>query len=263
MSRPVLLFDCDGVLADTERDGHRVAFNKMFQEMGVAITWDDATYAELLLVGGGKERMLHYLTPERAAALGIGGDDAERAEIVAKWHVAKSRIFRELVAEGAIPPRPGVARLINQALQDGWGVAVASTSAQESVEAVLASVVGADVAVSVPVFAGDVVARKKPAPDIYLHAVEEMGADPANTVVVEDSDVGCRAAVAAGLPVLVTVSEYTSQQDFAGAAIVAAGLGEPGAPARILADPLGLTGTGGLVAGTALLADIIAAHGRR
>lgn len=261
MSTPTLLLDCDGVLADTERDGHLVAFNAMFTELGVPIQWDDATYANLLRVGGGKERLMSFLTPERAAALGMPTDEDSRRDVVGEWHVAKSRLFRQLVSEGALAPRPGVARLIHDALDAGWCVAVASTSAVASVESVLASVVGAEVARSVRVFAGDVVERKKPAPDIYLHAIAGLGSDPANTVVVEDSGVGCRSAVSAGLPVVVTLSGYTAGEDFTGAALVLTDLGEPSAPARVVDDPSGLAAGDGAVVDLAFLRRVIDAHG--
>ncbi|MGV8847274.1 HAD-IA family hydrolase [Tessaracoccus sp.] len=260
MSTPTLLLDCDGVLADTERDGHLVAFNKMFDELGVPIQWDDATYANLLRVGGGKERLMSFLTPEQASALGMPDDEDSRLDVVGQWHMVKSRIFRDLVADGALAPRPGVARLIHEGLDAGWCLAVASTSAVASVESVLASVVGEDVARSVRVFAGDVVGRKKPAPDIYLHALGGLGSDATNTVVVEDSGVGCRAAVSAGLPVVVTLSGYTVGEDFTGAAVVLTDLGEPSAPARVVDDPSRLGLGGETLVDLAFLRRVIDAH---
>ncbi|RMB61553.1 HAD-IA family hydrolase [Tessaracoccus antarcticus] len=260
MSTPTLLLDCDGVLADTERDGHLVAFNHMFEELGVPIQWDDSTYADLLRVGGGKERLMSFLTAERAAALGMSDDADSRLDVVGQWHVVKSRIFRELVADGALAARPGVARLIHEGLEAGWCLAVASTSAVASVESVLTSVVGGDAARCVKVFAGDVVERKKPAPDIYLHALRGLGSDPANTVVVEDSGVGCRAAVSAGLPVVVTLSGYTAGEDFTGAAVVLTDLGEPSAPARVVDDPARLAPNGDAVVDLAFLRRVIDAH---
>ena len=52
-----LIFDCDGVLADTERYGHLVAFNQTFEEFGLPVRWSVAEYQEKLKIGGGKERM--------------------------------------------------------------------------------------------------------------------------------------------------------------------------------------------------------------
>lgn len=258
MSTPTLILDCDGVLADTERDGHLVAFNMMFEELGVPLHWDDETYAELLLVGGGKERLMKFLTPELAESLGMQSDEKNRRDVVAHWHSVKTRIFRELVGRGDVPPRPGVARLIKQALGAGWKVAVASTSARESVSSVLDSVVGPEVAGEVRIFAGDIVAHKKPAPDIYLLALRELGSDPMATIVIEDSGVGCRSGVAAELAVVVTVSGYTSGDDFSGAVLVVTDLGEPEEAARVLADPLHRVAQKDVTVDVDLLGEILA-----
>src|SRR5690606_17854674 len=159
-----LVLDDDAVLADTERDGHLVAFNRAFAELGHPIEWSATEYAALLRVGGGKERLKAYLAEHPEVDLARGGD---LDEAVRAAHLRKSEIYVELVEQGALPGRPGVRRLVHEALDAGWQVAVASTSAQRSVEAVLRSVVGEeDYARVAGVFAGDVVPAKKPAPDI-------------------------------------------------------------------------------------------------
>lgn len=161
-----LIFDCDGVLADTERDGHLPAFNAMFDEEGLPFHWSDADYAKLVRIGGGKERVASVLTPQILAE--HLGRDESKDDALARWHAVKSAHFQNLVRAGELPARPGVARLIGEALDRGWRVAVASTSAEDSVRAVLESAVGAGCAARVRIFAGDIVARKKPAPDIYV-----------------------------------------------------------------------------------------------
>lgn len=254
-----LIFDCDGVLADTERDGHRVAFNRMFEELGVPLHWDDETYGALVEIGGGKERMAHALTDEVAEGLGGQGAPDQREELLRRWHARKTAIFRELVAAGALPARPGVARLVQDALAAGWKVAVASTSAQESVRAVLESVVGVDNADRVQIYAGDVVPRKKPAPDIYLYACQDLGVAPEDVVVVEDSGIGCASAAAAGLSVVVTVSSYTGADDFPGAAVVISDLGEPAQAATVLADPRSLLDREHVVVDLSVLDSLLAA----
>lgn len=233
-----LLFDCDGVLADTERDGHRAAFNRTFADFGVGVEWDDATYAEKLKVGGGKERMASlFEDAELVASAGLPTDDDEKTALLAAWHRVKTAHFTELVNSGAIPPRPGIARLIPEALAAGWRVAVCSTSAEASVRAVLTRAVGADLAAQIPVFAGDVVPAKKPDPAIYTLAIEQLNLDPADTLVVEDSRNGLLAATRAGLPCLVTVSGYTREEDFSEAALVVSSLGDPGGEAvEVLAN---------------------------
>jgi HAD superfamily hydrolase (TIGR01509 family) len=154
--------------------------------------------------------------------------EAERKETVAAWHKKKSAIYKEIIASGQIPPRPGVKRLSEAALDAGWTLAVASTSAQESVEAVLRHAMGEATAGRFAlVLAGDVVKAKKPAPDIYLMTAERLGAGPEECVVVEDSNNGLCAATAAGMKCVVTVSGYTGEEDFSSAAIVLSCLGDP------------------------------------
>lgn len=233
-----LIFDCDGVLADTERDGHLPAFNAMFEEVGLPFQWSVADYAELVRIGGGKERLASVLTPRIFAEHLRKGETKEEA--LARWHAVKSRHFQELVRQGHLPARPGIARLITEALEKGWRVAVASTSAEESVRAVLESAVGTEFAARVRIFAGDIVAAKKPAPDIYEKALEELGMTADNAVAVEDSGQGCAAAVAAGLPVIVTVSRFTREDDFGAAALVVSDLGDVGRPCEVLDDSRGV-----------------------
>ena len=239
-----LIFDCDGVLADTERDGHLVAFNLLFAEIGLPIRWSEEQYADLVRIGGGKERLRAFLTDERARSLGLPTETHVLTELIGRWHRRKSELFRALVRDGAVPARPGVRRLVDEALSTGWRVAVASTSAESSVLAVLQQAVGPDNVQRVAVFAGDIVAHKKPAPDIYLRALQDLPASPDTCVVVEDSAVGLQAATAAGLLTVVTPSSYTRDDDFSAAAAVVSDLGEPTRPAQIVRDPHGVARAG-------------------
>lgn len=226
---PALIFDCDGVLADTERDGHLPAFNAAFTEFGLPIRWDEATYAEKLKIGGGKERIASDL------------EDAEtQADLIKQLHARKTQLFTERVADGLLPGRPGIHRLIADVLEQGWTVAVASTSAEPSVRAVLEHAAGKDLADRCHVFAGDIVPRKKPAPDIYLKVLSDLHLDPADCLVVEDSGIGVQASTGAGLTTIVTVSSFTTGDDFTGAALVLSDLGEPGQPNTVIAAPAGV-----------------------
>lgn len=237
MSAYTLIFDCDGVLADTEREGHLPAFNRTFEEEGLPVRWSDEEYAEKLLIGGGKERMATLLDEPRVQeAIDVPADEEGRRELLARWHKRKTAIYRDMVLGGKLPGRPGVARLVEEAAAEGWNLAVASTSAEPSVRAVLEHVVGAERARDFTVLAGDVVSAKKPDPEIYVLAVERIGADPRRTVVIEDSRNGLLAAVGAGLPCLVTVSSYTGAEDHSEACLVVSDLGEPDRPMRVLAD---------------------------
>jgi HAD superfamily hydrolase (TIGR01509 family) len=233
---PALIFDCDGVLADTERDGHRPAFNQTFAEAGIPVQWSEEDYADKLRIGGGKERMASLLTDEFVGANGLPADAEGQKELLVAWHRRKTELYKEMVRAGRLAGRPGIARIVDEARQAGWSLAVASTSAEESVRAVLEHVVGADAAASFAVFAGDVVAAKKPDPAIYMLALERMGVDVAEAIVVEDSRNGLLAAVGAGLRCLVTVSGYTADEDMSEALLVVTSLGDPGEPARVLAN---------------------------
>ncbi|GAB0489975.1 hypothetical protein MMPV_001202 [Pyropia vietnamensis] len=214
-----LLFDCDGVLADTERDAHRPSFNAAFAEAGLPDEWSEELYGRLLETGGGKERMTAYWNEAGREWPASAPDDASRVALVKHLHARKTALFSDVVATGAVPLRPGVARLITEALDADVLVAVCSTSNELAVQQIV-NMLGADIASRIPVFAGDVVAAKKPAPDVYLLAAEKLGVDPAECAVVEDSAIGLAAGLAAGMRVLVTVSTYTGGEAFSGAARV-------------------------------------------
>ncbi|MCX6376945.1 MAG: HAD-IA family hydrolase [Armatimonadetes bacterium] len=227
----VLVFDCDGVLADTERFGHLPAFNQMWRELGVPWQWSADQYGEKLRIGGGKERMLSLFDdPEFLTAWPQAPSAAEsRKEIVAAWHKKKTVLYKEIIASGKIPPRSGVKRLSEEALEQGWLLAVASTSAPESVEAVLRHAMGDLLFRRFSlVLAGECVKAKKPAPDIYLLASKKLGVTPRDFVVIEDSGNGVEAGYEAGMKVVVTVSSYTGEDDFMKASIVLSCLGDPG-----------------------------------
>jgi HAD superfamily hydrolase (TIGR01509 family) len=224
-----LIFDCDGVLADTERYGHLPAFNQTFEEFGLPVHWSEEEYGRKLEIAGGKERMASLLTEDFVREHGLPGDEEGRKAMLADWHKRKTALYTEMVAEGRLPGRPGVARIVGEALDAGWDLAVASTSAEPSVRAVLEHVVGpAQAARFALVLAGDVVEKKKPAPDIYELAMDRLRADPSDTLVIEDSRNGLLAAVGAGLPCVVTVNGYTQDEDFSEATLVVTSLGDPG-----------------------------------
>jgi HAD superfamily hydrolase (TIGR01509 family) len=228
---PSLIFDCDGVLADTERYGHLPAFNATFIEYGLPVQWSKDDYAEKLKIGGGKERMASlFADPDFVRTAQIPADDDGRRELLAQWHKTKTATFKKMVAGGKIPPRPGIARIIRGALEADWTVAVASTSAEESVRAVLENAVGRELASRVPLFAGDIVPAKKPDPAIYQLTLAKLELDPGDTLVIEDSRNGLLAAVGAELRCVVTVNGYTRREGFDEAVLVVSELGDPGRP---------------------------------
>lgn len=239
-TKPALIFDCDGVLADTERYGHLPAFNQTFREFGLPVQWTEEEYADKLRVGGGKERMATLFTPEFVAAARVPDNPRAQTGLLAEWHRRKTEIYVSIIDGGTIPTRPGIRRIVTEAVDAGWALAVASTSAEASVRSVLDHAVGSDLAAGFAVFAGDVVEHKKPAPDIYQLALSGLGITIGDAVVIEDSRNGMRAALAAGLPCVVTTSSYTQHEDFTDAALVVSSLGDPGTTPEILSDPSGL-----------------------
>nr|KJB38740.1 hypothetical protein B456_006G270000 [Gossypium raimondii] len=189
-----LLFDCDGVLVDTEKDGHRVSFNDTFNEKELGVTWDVDLYGELLKIGGGKERMTAYFNktgwPDKAPK-----SEEERKAFIASLHKRKTELFMALIENRLLPLRPGVAKLIDQALGEGVKVAVCSTSNEKAA--------------------------------IYTLAANTLGVEPSSCVVVEDSAIGLAAAKAAGMTCIVTKSGYTADEDFLNADAVFDCIGDP------------------------------------
>jgi HAD superfamily hydrolase (TIGR01509 family) len=232
------VFDCDGVLADTERDGHRLAFNQTFREFGIPVEWDEEEYGRRLQIAGGKERMASVLTPEFCAANGLPTDADGQAAMLADWHRRKTAIYTEMVAAGRLPTRPGIRRIITEAQDAGWALAVASTSAEASVLAIMEQAVGSERAGRFDaVLAGDIVAKKKPAPDIYLLALERLGVPASEVLVIEDSRNGLLAAAGAGLRCVMTVNGYTEEEANNEAILVVSSLGDPGGEqTRVIAN---------------------------
>lgn len=202
-----LIWDVDGTLAETEDEGHRVAFNLAFAEAGLAWHWDPAVYGDLLAVTGGKERLLHWwqrVDPAGAAAAGPA---------IRRLHERKTALYVDLVRRGAIALRPGVQALVDEAHRRGLRQAIATTTTLENVHALLDVTLGPDGrARFAAIGAGDVVPNKKPAPDIYLWVLDRLGLRAADCLAIEDSLPGVRAAQAAGIPVLLVRSLYTGDQ---------------------------------------------------
>ena len=229
-----LIFDVDGTLANTERDGHRVAFNRAFREAELDWHWSVEFYGQLLTVSGGKERIKYFLQ-QYLPDFEPGKD---QTELVAYLHKLKTKHYLELLRRGAIQLRPGTKRLIEEARAAGITLAIATTTSFPNVIALLEKYLDLDWFEVIA--AGDIVPAKKPAPDIYHYVVNRLGYAPENCLVIEDSDNGLESAIAAGLKTIVTVNNYTEQQDFSQATLVVSDLGEPNQPCRVIQGDLAI-----------------------
>lgn len=230
-----LLFDVDGTLADTE-DGHLVAFNHTFAEYGLDWNWSEELYDELLSVTGGRERIKFYI--DQYNPVFEQPDDLDA--FIAQMHKDKTNYFIQLMTEGGIPLRPGVKRLINEAREQGMRLAITTTTSPANVEALLVSAMDPNAMSWFEVIAaGDMVKAKKPAPDVYLYALEKMGLSADECIALEDSENGIRSSQGAGIKTIIATNKYTRGHNFTGAAIVLDQWGEPDQPFTVLSGDAG------------------------
>lgn len=219
-----ILWDMDGVLADTERDGHRPSFNQAFIENNLDTIWDVDTYGHLLETGGGKERMTaHWNKVGWPTNFPINNEEKQKK--VLELHLRKTDIFMNMIKDGKIPLRPGVLRIIDEAIENNIKLAVCSTSNELAVRNLVTTLMGLDRASKFQIFAGDMVKKKKPSPDIYNMAVDTMKLNKSKCIIIEDSGIGFAAAKAAGICCIVTKNIYTENENFTGANMIVNELG--------------------------------------
>lgn len=217
-----LIFDCDGVLADTERDGHRVAFNEAFAQLGCGVNWDAEIYKEILKISGGKERIRYYFN-----RYGWPEGVRDRDSFVRIAYELKTDIFLQIVEKDGLSLRPGVARLVDEAIEARLTLAVCSTASERAVNLIVEKLLGQDRKSRFDlILAGDVVTRKKPDPEIYNLALQRLGLRPEDCVVIEDSRNGLLAAKGAGMYCVITTNAYTEDEDFREADLVVSDLGD-------------------------------------
>lgn len=219
-----VIWDIDGTVAETERDGHRVAFNLAFEAAGLRWRWDVPQYGELLRVAGGLERLLHDMD-SRSDAPPSG---PERDALARDLHRSKNTFYADRVAQGLIEARPGVLRLMNECDEAGIRLAVATTTSGANVQALLTSLIGNNWRERFDaVVAAEEAPRKKPDPMVYRMALDALQLKPAEAFAIEDSPAGLQAARAAGIACGVTPGAFFQHADFEGAAWVRDSLDAP------------------------------------
>ena len=217
-----IFFDQDGVIIDTERDGHRVSFNQTFKDFGFNFEWGVDEYYQLLQIAGGKERMKHYL---HTKGFGKPVEPEDEEELIKNLHKHKTEKFIELIESGALPLRPGIKRIMQAANQSGVHIGICTTSDERAAKAIAFKILQ-DIKLDF-VLAGDMVSKKKPDPEIYHLALKKSDLNPDDCLVIEDSRNGVLAARAADLKVLVTTNPYTEKEDLTGADLIVTCLGDP------------------------------------
>jgi HAD superfamily hydrolase (TIGR01509 family) len=216
-------FDQDGVIIDTEKDGHRVAFNQTFKKFGFDFEWSVDEYHDLLQIGGGKERMMHYLhTKGFGREVKLEEEDA----LIKSLHLAKTDTFIQLIEGKQLPLRPGIHRFMKEINAGGYVLGVCTTSDQRAAQAVTGIILH-DINFNF-VLAGDIVSKKKPDPEIYNLALEHSGLKADECIVFEDSQNGVSAAKTAGMHVVATTNFYTENENLSMADIIVTCLGDKG-----------------------------------
>ena len=231
MALEALIWDVDGTLAETE-EAHRHAFNRTFKEHGYDWEWSVAKYRQLLKVTGGVERITHYLKTENPNALPADTS----ADIIKGLHKAKTANYVASIENGEVPLRPGVARVMREARDAGIRLAIATTTSAPNVEALINNCAeGVRMDWFDVVGCGNIVPKKKPAPDIYNWTLEHLKLKPTQCLALEDSRNGLESARGAGIETVITYSSYTDDQKFPEAIAVCDHFGEPGDPLRAVA----------------------------
>ena len=227
-----IIFDVDGTIADTEADGHRGAFNQAFEAAGYDWNWSPEFYGQLLKVGGGEERIYYYLNQYQSQLK----SQFNLEELATDLHLRKNQYYQDRLDAGLIELRPGVKRLMTAAREQGIPLAIATTSAVPNVMALLEKKLDPDWFAVIG--AGDMVPEKKPAPDVYHYVLNQLELEPQNCIVFEDTNQGLTAASQLNLTTIITVNDYTKDQDFSAATAVINHLGEPDKPMTVISGNL-------------------------
>ena len=210
-----LIFDVDGTLADTEM-AHLAAFNHAFAEAGMGWHWDVAQYTELLRISGGKERLRHFWQQQQPDIKALNHNALN--DTIARLHELKTAAYEQAVQRGDVQMRPGVLALSKEAAAAGLQLAIATTTSPVNIAALLRKSIGADwMDYFLVLEDASTAPQKKPHPQAYLQTLARLKLPADQCLAFEDSENGLRAALAAGLPTLITPNAFTQHHDFTGA----------------------------------------------
>ena len=225
----VVFWDVDGTLADTEMDGHRPAFNRVFQELGLPFHWNREEYARRLEIPGGLRRV-------QQACQEVGHPISD--ELLEQLRERKRIHYGERIAAGHVGWRPGVRRLLHALKSAGIASWIVTSSGRASVNALLAASRDEQDWFSGIVTADDV-QRGKPAPDLYQLAIKRAAVEPTQALAIEDSLAGLESARAAGLACLLTPSPWETglPARYGEAVAVLNHLGDPDHCSTVIAGP--------------------------
>lgn len=230
MKLNAILFDVGGTIAESE-EIHRVSFNEAFKEFGLNWYWDEAIYRELVFIGGGKERIKHYITrawPEMLKQKNL-------TKYIESVHKIKGQIYEEFLNDSQLKARPGIIRLLKELKNEKIRLAIVSDTTEENLINLFKKGLGINPIEWFEILAhGGCTIQKKPSPDIYLWTLERLKLPPELCLAIEDAPRGVDSAIDAGLKVLVTPSIYTLEEKFEKSSLLLSHLGEPEEPFNVI-----------------------------
>ena len=230
MKLNAILFDVGGTIAESE-EIHRVSFNEAFKEFGLNWYWDEAIYRELVFIGGGKERIKHYITrawPEMLKQKNL-------TKYIESVHKIKGQIYEEFLNDSQLKARPGIIRLLKELKNEKIRLAIVSDTTEENLINLFKKGLGINPTEWFEILAhGGCTIQKKPSPDIYLWTLERLKLPPESCLAIEDAPRGVDSAIDAGLKVLVTPSIYTLEEKFEKSSLLLSHLGEPEEPFNVI-----------------------------